>query len=300
MPRRPRAPRRPRTIGGGSGPCPLSRPARSLRAFLARRSGGLYRLDRLGGTEYPARAILGFDGEARLIGVQRHGGLEAPAGGRASGLEPLGTATGEHLPGVYLRRPVPTDVERHLLFGPRLGHDRGHVLRLTVPREAEGPVGLDLRGEAGIEEQFAVVGKLGEERLAAPPDEHVTVGQNLHVALGGREYLVRVRVLTDQGGAHFIFVDLDHDAAGLHVLVDPAVVEDRYPSVGMATGIVLPVGPGAVSHLEVAPLPAQTPVDLARLSVDLVHGGSPTGRDGQVSVGMRVHGVDVEVVEGSL
>src|SRR5215213_4419041 len=74
MPRRPRAPRRPRTIGGGSGPCPLSRPARSLRAFLARRSGGLYRLDRLGGTEYPARAILGFDGEARLIGVQRHGG----------------------------------------------------------------------------------------------------------------------------------------------------------------------------------------------------------------------------------
>jgi hypothetical protein len=53
----------------------------SLRAGLVRRSGRLYWLDHLGGTEYPARAVFGFDSDVRLTCVQRYSGLEALAGG---------------------------------------------------------------------------------------------------------------------------------------------------------------------------------------------------------------------------
>src|SRR5215210_4229563 len=106
-----------------------------------------------------------------------------------------------------------------------------------------------------------------------------------------------MRVLTDQGGAHVTLIDLDHRRAGLYVLFDSAVVEDRYDAVGVVTGIMLPVCPAPESHGEVALFPAQTPGDLARLARDLVQGGSPARRDNQVSVGIWIYGVDVEVVE---
>jgi hypothetical protein len=79
-------------------------------------------------------------------------------------------------------------------------------------------------------------------------------------------------VCTNERGAHGIFVDLDYDAAGLLVLVHPTVVEDREDAARVVAGVVLVGGSGAVSHLEVAPLPSKPPEDLARLPVDLVDG----------------------------
>src|SRR5215217_7873576 len=272
----------------------------SLRAGLVRRSGRLYWLDHLGGTEYRARAVFGFDSDVRLTCVQRYSGLEALAEGGASRLELIRIATRQHLPRVYLRGAVPTDVDRYPVFRPGFGHDRRPILRLTLPREAESPVRLGLGGEAGVVDQFSVRAELRVERFAAPPDEHVSVGQHLEVTLGGREYLVWMRVLACQGGAHVIFVDLDHYAAGLYVFLDPAVVEDRYRAVGVAAGIVLPVGSGTVSHVEVALFPAKTPDDLSRLPVDLVHRASPAGRNEQVILVIYIYGVDVEVVESGL
>src|SRR5215211_1376754 len=272
----------------------------SLRAGLVRRSGRLYWLNHLGGTEYPARAVFGFDSDVRLTCVQRYSGLEALAGGGASRLELVRIATRQHLPGVYLRGAVPTDVDRYPVFRPGFDHDRRPILRLTLPREAESPVRLDLGGEAGVVEQVAVRAELRVERFAAPPDEHVPVGQHLEVTLRGREYLVRMLVLSCQGGPHVVFVDLDHYAAGLYVFLDPAVVEDRYRAVGVVAGIMLPVGSGTVFHVEVALFPAKTPDDLARLAIDFANGASSPSRDDQVSAWNRIYGVDVEVVESRL
>src|SRR5215210_1039590 len=109
-----------------------------------------------------------------------------------------------------------------------------------------------------------------------------------------------MRVLADQGGTHVILIDLDHCGAGLHVLFDSAVVEDRYEAVGVVADIMLPVCPAPEPHGEVAHFPAQTPGNLARLARDLVQGGSPARRDDQVSVGMWIYGVYVEVVESRL
>src|SRR5919107_2240732 len=109
-----------------------------------------------------------------------------------------------------------------------------------------------------------------------------------------------MRVLTDQRGTHIILIDLDHRGAGLCVLFESTVVEDRYDAVGVMAGIMLPVRSAPESHGEVATFPAQTPGDLARLARDLVQGGSPARRDSQVSVGMWIYGVDVEVVESRL
>src|SRR5919107_1389163 len=109
-----------------------------------------------------------------------------------------------------------------------------------------------------------------------------------------------MRVLTDQRGTHIILIDLDHRGAGLCVLFESTVVEDRYDAVGVMAGIMLPVRSAPESHGEVATFPAQTPGDLARLARDLVQGGSPARRDGQVSVGMWIYGVDVEVIESRL
>src|SRR5215207_7949514 len=107
-------------------------------------------------------------------------------------------------------------------------------------------------------------------------------------------------VFANEPRAHGILVDLDYDGAGLLVLVHPTVVEDRYDAVGVAAGVVLVVGASSQTHVEVAPLPAKPPGDLARLAVDLVDGGSPTGRDEQVFVIIYVYGIDVEVVERRL
>src|SRR5215207_5718458 len=104
-------------------------------------------------------------------------------------------------------------------------------------------------------------------------------------------------VFANEPRAHGILVDLDYDGAGLLVLVHPTVVEDRYDAVGVAAGVVLVVGASSQTHVEVAPLPAKPPGDLARLAVDLVDGGSPTGRDEQVFVIIYVYRVDVRVVE---
>ena len=57
-------------------------------------------------------------------------------------------------------------------------------------------------------------------------------------------------------------------------------------------------GAGAFPHLEVAPLAAEAPDDLAASSVQFVDGGGVAGGDEEVVVLVYVYGVDVEVVEG--
>jgi hypothetical protein len=58
-----------------------------------------------------------------------------------------------------------------------------------------------------------------------------------------------------------------------------AAVEDGDGTVLVAAGVVLEVGTGALSRLEVAPLAAQAPQDSAALAVDLVNGPRVAGRD---------------------
>ncbi len=67
---------------------------------------------------------------------------------------------------------------------------------------------------------------------------------------------------------------------------------------GLRRASCLKDGPDTRTHLEVALLAAETPDDLARLAVDLVHGAGPAGGDEQVILVVYVYGVDVEVVEG--
>jgi hypothetical protein len=140
--------------------------------------------------------------------------------------------------------------------------------------------------------------ELGEERRASPAYKDVAIRQYLHVALGIREQPVGVGVLVHQAGNHFIFVDLDHNGAGLIYSVYVAIVEDCNSTVGMAAGVMLKGGPDTRTHFEVAILPAKTPDDLSRLPVDLVHRASPAGRDEQVILVIYIYGVDVEVIVG--
>src|SRR5918998_2326373 len=84
------------------------------------------------------------------------------------------------------------------------------------------------------------MGELGDERSTAPADQHVGVGQELHVSLGGGETLLGRGVLAYQLGTHLLLVELYHDPAGsiVHLGVG-AVVEDGNSAVSLAPGVVL-------------------------------------------------------------
>src|SRR5215213_10380341 len=168
---------------------------------------------------------------------------------------------------------------------------------MAVPGEAEGPVGLTLGREAGVHEQLAVARELGYERRAPPADEHVAVGQDLCVALGGSGDPIGGDILAQQCGFHLVFGETYNDRAGLIIEVGmSAVVEDGDGAVLLTAGIVLEGGPGSLPHLEVALLATKPPQDIARFAVDLVDGPGVAGTDEQVVVVVDIYGVDVEVV----
>src|SRR5215203_1098989 len=95
---------------------------------------------------------------------------------------PVRTATvvrggaGQHLPALDLRGAIPTDVERYLIIGSLLDRHSWVVARVSAPREAECPVRLGFSQETSVEEEFALMGELGEIRRAAPTYEQVGVG----------------------------------------------------------------------------------------------------------------------------
>src|SRR5829696_4483722 len=66
--------------------------------------------ERLGGTEYPARFVLGPHRNVGLIRLERYGGLESLARRRSHGLQLVRSGAGEYLPGGGLRGAVPADV----------------------------------------------------------------------------------------------------------------------------------------------------------------------------------------------
>src|SRR5215204_3821896 len=80
----------------------------------------------------------------RLVRVCSYHGLEALFRDGRCGLQPVGAGSCEHLPGRDLRGAVPTYIERYFVFGPGFSDDGGRLLRLSLPRESEGPVGLEL------------------------------------------------------------------------------------------------------------------------------------------------------------
>src|SRR5829696_4535951 len=141
------------------------------------------------------------------------------------------------------------------------------------------------------------MGELRDVRPTAPAYQHVRVGQELHVSLRGGETLLGRGVLAHQLGTHLLLVELYHDPAGsiVHLGVG-AVVEDGNGAVSLAPGGVLEGALGAWTHLEVALLPAESPHDLAAVSLYLVYGPGISGTEEQVAVGLYVYGVDVEVV----
>src|SRR5215211_8796283 len=143
------------------------------------------------------------------------------------------------------------------------------------------------------------MGELGDERSTAPADQHVGVGQELHVSLRGGETLLWRGVLAHQLGTHLLLVELYHDPAGSIVhLGMGAVIEGGDGAVSLASGVVLEGALGAFSHLEVAPLPAKSPYDLSALALYLVDATGVAGTEEQVTVGLYVYRVDVEVVVG--
>src|SRR5215204_1010005 len=98
--------------------------------------------ERLGGTEYPARFVLGPHRNVGLIRLERYGSLEALARRRSHGLQLVRSGAGEYLPGGGLRGAVPADVERYFAFGSYFSDDGGRLFGVPLPRKAEGPVGL--------------------------------------------------------------------------------------------------------------------------------------------------------------
>src|SRR5215210_6506783 len=104
-------------------------------------------------------------------------------------------------------------------------------------------------------------------------------------------------VLANQGCAHLLLVELEHDATGLFDRLGDAVFEDGDSAVGLAAGIVLVSESGAWPHLEVALFAAQAPYNLAALAIDFVDAGCPAATDKQVAIMIYVYGVDVEVVD---
>src|SRR3712207_6291830 len=117
------------------------------------------------------------------------------------------------------------------------------------------------------------MGELAEERFTAPTDEHVAVGQHLHVALANSKQLIGGGVYAYQGGGHVVLIEFEHDPAGLLVhLGAGAIIENGDGAIGLAPSVVVPGGPGARAHPEVALLPAQPPYDLTALAVYLADG----------------------------
>src|SRR5215217_7177197 len=130
------------------------------------------------------------------------------------------------------------------------------------------------------------MGELGDERSTAPADQHVGIGQQLHVSLGSGETLLGRGVLAHQLGTHLLLVELYHDPAGLIVhLGMGAVVEDGDGAVSLAPSVVLVGALGTGSHLEVAPLPAKSPYELSALALYLVDAPGIAGTEEQVAVG---------------
>src|SRR5919112_3642627 len=115
------------------------------------------------------------------------------------------------------------------------------------------------------------MGELRDVGPTAPAYQHVGVGQELHVSLGGGETLLWRSVLAHQLGTHLLLVELYHDPAGLIVhLGMGSVVEDGDGAVSLAPSVVLIGAPGARAHLEVALLAVQPPYDLSALALYLV------------------------------
>src|SRR5215216_6555354 len=97
------------------------------------------------------------------------------------------------------------------------------------------------------------MGELRDVGPTAPAYQHVGVGQELHVSLGGGESLLGRGVLAHQLGTHLLLVELYHDPAGLYVhLGMGAVVEDGDGAVSLAPSVVLEGALGTGTHLEVA------------------------------------------------
>src|SRR5215210_1052115 len=282
------------------------RGARTSRTFRSSRRSGrssAFPLDRSGGTQHSTRTIAGLHSYIGLRSVHRDGRLKALSGcSRANGLELLWARAGNHLPAGYLRRSVPARIDSQLLVTGASLHCYGRIFIAGVssPGEAEGPVGLDLGRESGVEEQIAISAELREGWFTAPTDEDVVVGQHLHVALGSSEQHVRVGVLAYHDGTHRLHVKLQHQTSGLLIHIHAAVIEDGYGAIRLAPSVVLPGPPAARIHLEVALLASQPPHHFAALAVDLVDRGGPAGGDEEVGVVVYVYGVEVEVVEGPL
>jgi hypothetical protein len=75
------------------------------------------------------------------------------------------------------------------------------------------------------------MGELEGKRLAAPADEHVGVGRELHVALGGGERLLCRGVLENQLGAHLLLVERHRLQARKRLETNlAALVRPDYPS----------------------------------------------------------------------
>src|ERR671912_1150460 len=128
--------------------------------------------------------------------------------------------------------------------------------------------------------------ELRDVRPTAPADQHVCVGQELHVSLGGRETLLWRGILTHQLGTQLLLVELYHDPAGLIVhLGVGSIVEDGDGVVSVAPSVVLEGALGSFSHLEVALLAPKTPYDLSALALYLVYGPGIAGTEEQVAVG---------------
>src|SRR5215208_212248 len=258
-------------------------------------------LDRRAGAEYPARMLLGLHGEVRMGALHQHGRLETVPGDRSHRLQLARALAGEHLPAVDLGGTVPACVELHLLIGQLLDRHRRILDRVSAPWEAERLVGFAVRWEMSSKEWSAIMGELGDQRLAAPTDEHVGVGQQLHVPMGGRDGLLRGGVLANQLGAHLLLVEPYQDPARLYVhLRMGAVIEDGDGAVLVAPSVVLEGAPGARTHIEVALLPAEAPQDLSTGAFYLVDAPGVASGDEQVAIEIYVYGVDVEVVVGKV
>src|SRR5215211_2903978 len=175
------------------------------------------RLDWPGCAEYPSGSVFGPHGYVRLVGTRQEGRFESVPGYRSQGLQVVRVRAGEYLPAIDFGGPVPADVEREVAVWSLLDRHRRVIGGVGAPRKAKTPVGVISGGQVGVEEKPAVRGELGHVCRAAPPDEHVTIRQHLHVALGCGEQPVGGGEYAYQGGGHVVFVELYRDSTGLIV-----------------------------------------------------------------------------------
>jgi hypothetical protein len=161
-----------------------------------------------------------------------------------------------------------------------------------------------------VENRSAVREKLGHGALGSPVDEDIAIGQKLGRPLRFREKTVRREECLDELSLPRRGVDLDDLATACRSCVNlvaasifgamSAVVvkaDDFYIVVpGDETSVMLEAKLAVVRHLEGRSLTIETPNDLARLAIDLVHGASITCRNQIVSVCVFVDAVDMEVV----